>query len=82
MPGYRSTVVASYMCGGAVVLTAMASPSISLPDELLAEIDRERAEQAAKTGNVPSRSEWFRQAARQKLGIDYTDDEEAEKGAA
>jgi metal-responsive CopG/Arc/MetJ family transcriptional regulator len=62
----------------------MASPSISVPDELLTKIDQQRARDAAESGNVQSRSEWFREAAREKLGIDYTKDEPAEesKGAA
>lgn len=59
----------------------MARPSISLPDELLAEIDRDRGDMS-DSGSIPSRSEWFRDAARQKLGIDYNNDEETEKGTA
>jgi len=62
----------------------MASPSISLPEELLEKIDRQRAREAAENGTVQSRSEWFREAAREKLGIDYTDEPTAEsqEGAA
>lgn len=65
----------------------MASPSISVPDELLRKIDQQRAREAAETGDVQNRSEWFREAAREKLGIDYTDEEadpsaEGSKGAA
>ncbi|QGX94992.1 ribbon-helix-helix protein, CopG family [Haloplanus rallus] len=62
----------------------MASPSITVPDELLTKIDQQRARDAAETGDVQSRSEWFREAAREKLGIDYTNDNgpEESKGAA
>lgn len=65
----------------------MASPSISVPDELLKKIDQKRAREAAETGSVQSRSEWFREAAREKLGIDYTEEEpnppaESSEGAA
>lgn len=59
----------------------MASPSVSIPDELLAEIDQQRARDAAETGSVQSRSEWFREAAREKLGIDYTEEPTSESGA-
>lgn len=66
----------------------MASPSISVPDELLSKIDQQRARDAAESGSVQSRSEWFREAAREKLGIDYTEDAsndstaESQEGAA
>jgi metal-responsive CopG/Arc/MetJ family transcriptional regulator len=71
------------MSQGAKLATAMASPSIRIPDELLSKIDKKRARDAAESGTVQSRSEWFREAAREKLGIDYTDDDTVEeKGAA
>lgn len=73
------------MCGGGTVALAMASPSISVPDELLKKIDRKRARDAAESGDVQSRSEWFREAAREKLGIDYANEEDngnQQKGAA
>lgn len=62
----------------------MANPSITVPDELLTKIDKQRARDAAENGDVQSRSEWFREAAREKLGIDYTNDSSSEgsKGAA
>ena len=53
----------------------MARPSISMPEELVDEIDKHRATKAAETGNIQSRSEWVREAAREKLGIDYTEAE-------
>ena len=49
----------------------MARPTVSMPDELMAKIDRQRAQEAAETGDIQSRSEWIREAAREKLGIDY-----------
>lgn len=60
----------------------MANPSISVPEELLTEIDKQRARNATENGKVKSRSEWFREAAREKLGIDYTDEPPAGEGAA
>jgi hypothetical protein len=48
---------------------------------LLAEIDQQRARDAADTGSVQFRSEWFREAARGKLGIDYTEEPTNESGA-
>jgi metal-responsive CopG/Arc/MetJ family transcriptional regulator len=62
----------------------MARPTIHVPDELLTKIDQQRARDAAETGDVQNRSAWFREAAREKLGIDYTQDNgtEDQKGAA
>jgi metal-responsive CopG/Arc/MetJ family transcriptional regulator len=55
-----------------------------MPEELLQKIDDHRAEQAAEDGTIKNRSEWIREAAWEKLGIDYTNDGGAEdqKGAA
>jgi metal-responsive CopG/Arc/MetJ family transcriptional regulator len=66
----------------------MARPTVVIPDELLTKIDQQRAREAAESGDVQSRSEWFREAAREKLGIDYTEDQpndsaaESKEGAA
>jgi len=54
----------------------MARPSISLPDELLNKIDKQRYAEGAQDGEAPNRSEWIRSAIRDKLG------EEVEEGAA
>jgi metal-responsive CopG/Arc/MetJ family transcriptional regulator len=56
-----------------VMLLRMANPTISMPEELVEEIDRARAREAAETGDIQNRSEWLREAAREKLGVDYTD---------
>lgn len=40
---------------------------------------KKRARDAAESGTVQSRSEGFREAACEKLGIDYTDDTVEEK---
>lgn len=62
----------------------MPRPTVVMPEELLAKIDKRRAKEAAEHGKVQSRSEWMREAAREKLGIDYTDESAAEsqEGAA
>jgi len=61
--------------------------TIRASDELVRAIDRKRAEQGVEDGNLKSRSEWLREAAREKLGVDYDEqsDEppaEDQKGAA
>lgn len=48
----------------------MAQPTIAMSDNLLRQIDQNRARRGASDGNVPSRSEWFREAAREKLGVE------------
>lgn len=55
----------------------MASTAITLPKELLNRIDKDRFSEGAESGDAPNRSEWIRDAARQKLG-----GEEVEKGVA
>jgi len=50
------------------------------PPELVEEIDKQRASEASETGQIQSRSEWLRNAAREKLDINYT--EQPETGAA
>jgi metal-responsive CopG/Arc/MetJ family transcriptional regulator len=40
---------------------------ISIEEELLAEIDRARQLEGVRTGDTPSRSAWFQDAAREKL---------------
>jgi metal-responsive CopG/Arc/MetJ family transcriptional regulator len=62
----------------------MRQVTLRAPDELVEAIDRRRAQEAADTGEVQSRSEWMREAAREKLGIEgpNNNDESPEKGAA
>ena len=66
-------------------VTAMRQVTIRASEELVQAIDRQRAKHASETGSVKSRSEWLREAAREKLEIDYPDEEppaEESKGAA
>lgn len=66
----------------------MVQVTVHFPEELRQKIDKQRAENAAETGEVKSRSEWIRQASREKLNIDYTEEAsnesstEESKGAA
>lgn len=46
----------------------MKSIGIGIPEELKDKIDKERAREGVRTGTTPSRSEWFRRAARRELG--------------
>jgi len=67
--------------------TAMRQVTIRASEELVQEIDRHRAENAAETGEVKSRSEWLRDAAREKLDINFGDEPneppaESNEGAA
>jgi len=57
----------------------MARVTVSAPDELVDKIDAERAQKGAEDGEIPSRSELFREAVCDHLGIDC---EEVEEGAA
>lgn len=40
---------------------------IALPEDLLEQIEKARKLEGLKTGETPSRSAWFQQAARQRL---------------
>lgn len=45
----------------------MKSIGIGVQEDLLDEIDKERAREGVRTGTTPSRSEWFRRVARREL---------------
>ena len=49
----------------------MESLSIRMPDELKRKVDEARAEEAVEGGEIQNRSEWIREAIREKLGIEY-----------
>jgi metal-responsive CopG/Arc/MetJ family transcriptional regulator len=72
----------NYYNNAVIMLTCMANPTISMPEELVEEIDRARAREAAETGNIQNRSQWLREAAREKLGVDYTDEQPDPQEAA
>lgn len=56
--------------------------SLDASEELVEEIDKQRARDAAETGDIEARTVWIRDAIREKLGIDYGDDNaEAQTGA-
>lgn len=56
--------------------------TIRASEELVRRIDRKRAEEGVEDGNLKSRSEWLREAAREKLGIDYDPDKQSEEPPA
>ena len=45
----------------------MDSIGIAISEELKDRIDKQRAKEGVRTGETPSRSEWFRRLARQEL---------------
>lgn len=57
----------------------MKSVGISIPADLLEQVDKERARRGVETGDTPSRSEWVREAAAEKLGIPTEAEVEAEQ---
>lgn len=59
----------------------MTQTTFHAPDELIEKIDKERAADAAETGDIKTRSQWLRDAAREKLGIDYNGTQETETEA-
>jgi|AntRauTorcE11898_2_1112593.scaffolds.fasta_scaffold70704_2 metal-responsive CopG/Arc/MetJ family transcriptional regulator len=46
----------------------MKSIGIGVPEDLIEQIDKERAREGVRTGTTPSRSAWFRRLARAELG--------------
>jgi len=45
----------------------MKSIGIGVPEDLIEQIDKERAREGVRTGTTPSRSAWFRRLARAEL---------------
>jgi len=54
----------------------MVQTTLRLPEELKRKIDEDRAEKVMEGDGIPSRSEWLREAAREKLGIDYVPEDD------